>query len=680
MLVILLATASSLAAPALVSQDLHVCGAHDEGHATLSVQAAPTTLQALAEGWTLGEGTRGDLPVGVVSAGAASPEDWRQIAEQTASALDYRVGRREIHARRKAEPVSASQAAVLLRPGGEGQVWLGEDVSLEPLLALAAERGLLPAPADETAILPSPPAGDSPMGQLLGPALAGETGEAGLWMVSLSVLCDQLAGQTGRLLLMERELELGLTLWAMGPVSAAAMLDLLEAAAPVGGFELQKTERVAMLRAQPGAERPAALIALFFPGMTGLGEWMDAAPEGTTFREVAGGTLLMTVMAQSMPMTSGASDPARHEELRAQIAERRRLREGDPRFVREGDTVTFPREAVSRLASEPLEGLTPARGPDGALQGYEVTFRTDSELRWLGLASGDVLLRWDGGALQSAEALQALVQALLTRERVSVVVRRREGEVALTWLVQGEPLEGLPPAPAAYLGLAELRLQAGITASAGAVRLRRQALAGLAEDGWGGRFLVSHAGVRWKPSGVGGLGLLLGDRTLGLTSLREPSDVEALVEALLSQPSVALQTDDGPLTITLDGPPLPRPAGWGTLPIDLARVTAAERCQMAELLPKAGRYLLHRGVDGAFDGYRVSAIRTGSLLARLGLNNGDVLMAMDGEPIYESGGAELLTGAFFTALTSPGPHTMEVMRRGEQVEVAMDVLDGPCGD
>ncbi|MCA9568718.1 MAG: hypothetical protein KC656_12790, partial [Myxococcales bacterium] len=41
-------------------------------------------------------------------------------------------------------------------------------------------------------------------------------------------------------------------------------------------------------------------------------------------------------------------------------------------------------------------------------------------------------------------------------------------------------------------------------------------------------------------------------------------------------------------------------------------------------LATSGRALLHRGEDGACDGYRLSAVRGGSALEQLGLANGDV--------------------------------------------------------
>lgn len=52
-----------------------------------------------------------------------------------------------------------------------------------------------------------------------------------------------------------------------------------------------------------------------------------------------------------------------------------------------------------------------------------------------------------------------------------------------------------------------------------------------------------------------------------------------------------------------------------------------------EGLSREARMLIHRGVDGQPDGYRVSAIRRGGLFRALGLENGDVLHAINEEPV-----------------------------------------------
>ncbi len=47
-------------------------------------------------------------------------------------------------------------------------------------------------------------------------------------------------------------------------------------------------------------------------------------------------------------------------------------------------------------------------------------------------------------------------------------------------------------------------------------------------------------------------------------------------------------------------------------------------------LSKLGRALLHRGADGEYDGYRLSAIRRGSVAEQLGIRNGDIIHAVNG--------------------------------------------------
>jgi type II secretion system protein C len=90
-------------------------------------------------------------------------------------------------------------------------------------------------------------------------------------------------------------------------------------------------------------------------------------------------------------------------------------------------------------------------------------------------------------------------------------------------------------------------------------------------------------------------------------------------------------------------------------------------------LSKLGRALLHRGADGEYDGYRLSAIRRGSLAEQLGIRNGDIIHSVNGTSLNSVQGAM----AAFQSLqggTSPGAgFKFEVTRRGQPVTLSYNV-------
>ena len=99
---------------------------------------------------------------------------------------------------------------------------------------------------------------------------------------------------------------------------------------------------------------------------------------------------------------------------------------------------------------------------------------------------------------------------------------------------------------------------------------------------------------------------------------------------------------------------------------------------------KLGRFLLHRDPEGVYDGYRVSAVRRGSLLDRAGVKNGDIIHAVGGNPVTSM--EEAMQA--YTALKNHPAATvdLDVTRRGEKVVVtiALDAplaeMDGPPAD
>lgn len=80
-----------------------------------------------------------------------------------------------------------------------------------------------------------------------------------------------------------------------------------------------------------------------------------------------------------------------------------------------------------------------------------------------------------------------------------------------------------------------------------------------------------------------------------------------------------------------------------------------------EGLSKMGRALLHRGPDGEFDGYRLSAIRRDTIADKLGIKNGDVIHSVNGQPLNSVQNA---MGAYQT-MQSSSEFEFEVTRRGE---------------
>jgi general secretion pathway protein C len=82
-------------------------------------------------------------------------------------------------------------------------------------------------------------------------------------------------------------------------------------------------------------------------------------------------------------------------------------------------------------------------------------------------------------------------------------------------------------------------------------------------------------------------------------------------------------------------------------------------------LSREARPLLHRGPDGNYDGYRLSAIRRGSLADQLGIKNGDIIHSVNGTPI-DSVDAAMRA---FDELRSGSSFKLEVTRRGQPVSL-----------
>ena len=81
-----------------------------------------------------------------------------------------------------------------------------------------------------------------------------------------------------------------------------------------------------------------------------------------------------------------------------------------------------------------------------------------------------------------------------------------------------------------------------------------------------------------------------------------------------------------------------------------------------ETLATKMRVVPHKGSDGAVDGYRLSAIRRGSLFDKLGIKNGDVVHGVNGMPLTNTDGAFQA----FQTLQTESAFTFEVTRRNQR--------------
>lgn len=92
-----------------------------------------------------------------------------------------------------------------------------------------------------------------------------------------------------------------------------------------------------------------------------------------------------------------------------------------------------------------------------------------------------------------------------------------------------------------------------------------------------------------------------------------------------------------------------------------------------EGLSKLGRALLHRGPDGEYDGYRLSAIRRGSLADKLGIRNGDIIHNVNGTSLNSVPGAMEAFSGLTGNLQGGSKFQFEVTRRGQPVTLSYEV-------
>lgn len=81
-----------------------------------------------------------------------------------------------------------------------------------------------------------------------------------------------------------------------------------------------------------------------------------------------------------------------------------------------------------------------------------------------------------------------------------------------------------------------------------------------------------------------------------------------------------------------------------------------------EGLSRMGRALLHRGPDGEFDGYRLSAIRRNTIADKLGIRNGDIIHSVNGKPLNSMQAAM----EAYNTMQNDKNFKLEITRRGER--------------
>ncbi|MFT5582671.1 MAG: general secretion pathway protein C [Cognaticolwellia sp.] len=96
--------------------------------------------------------------------------------------------------------------------------------------------------------------------------------------------------------------------------------------------------------------------------------------------------------------------------------------------------------------------------------------------------------------------------------------------------------------------------------------------------------------------------------------------------------------------------------------IIVERRVVDEALANVETLATKMRVVPHKGADGAVDGYRLSAIRRGSLFDKLGIKNGDVVHGVNSMPLTDTDGAFQA----FQTLQTESAFTFEVTRRNQR--------------
>ncbi len=136
--------------------------------------------------------------------------------------------------------------------------------------------------------------------------------------------------------------------------------------------------------------------------------------------------------------------------------------------------------------------------------------------------------------------------------------------------------------------------------------------------------MVSWLWMMWL--GCGSLAGAGSDRLSALEA--RAAEIETELEARRAAPDVAPTDVDGLRERRMERLQRLRDARDAPPPS-----TLREAMEDPEAVARSARALLHRGADGAYAGFRLSAIRPGGLADRLGFREGDVLQRIDDRPL-----------------------------------------------
>jgi general secretion pathway protein C len=101
----------------------------------------------------------------------------------------------------------------------------------------------------------------------------------------------------------------------------------------------------------------------------------------------------------------------------------------------------------------------------------------------------------------------------------------------------------------------------------------------------------------------------------------------------------------------------------------ISRETMDKYMNDLDSLSRMGRALLHRGPDGQYDGYRMSAIRRNSIADKLGIKNGDIVHSVNGMSLNSMSGA---MNAIQT-LQTEAEFGFEITRRGQKTSLNYEI-------
>ncbi|MCP4808420.1 MAG: hypothetical protein GY913_06070 [Proteobacteria bacterium] len=99
------------------------------------------------------------------------------------------------------------------------------------------------------------------------------------------------------------------------------------------------------------------------------------------------------------------------------------------------------------------------------------------------------------------------------------------------------------------------------------------------------------------------------------------------------------------------------------------RTVVDEALANVDQLASKIRVVPHKDADGAIDGYRLSAIRRGSLFDKLGIKNGDVVHAVNGMPLTSTDGAF----SAYQTLQSESAFSFDVTRRNQRSTFSYEI-------